>query len=115
MLPSGSLGPEALALTASGALPVRGVSTSAAVGGRFGCVMTRVVVAEPPSALAAVKTTAKLPVSPAAGVHVNTPDCAFAAGVNVAVWPAGRPARFTWTDRKSTRLNSSHLGISYAV
>src|SRR5256885_8854997 len=25
------------------------------------------------------------------------------------------PARRTWTDRKSTRLNSSHLVISYAV
>src|SRR5258705_10167876 len=25
------------------------------------------------------------------------------------------PAACRWTDRKSTRLNSSHLGISYAV
>src|ERR1035441_4742243 len=26
-----------------------------------------------------------------------------------------KPFRFSQTDRKSTRLNSSHLGISYAV
>src|SRR5437899_4130212 len=34
------------------------------------------------------------------------------------VWPdpCGRPRpAFSWSDRKSTRLNSSHLGISYAV
>src|SRR3712207_8862090 len=34
-------------------------------------------------------------------------------GVNVAF--AGRRRRFTTADRKSTRLNSSHANISYAV
>src|SRR5256885_5961969 len=29
--------------------------------------------------------------------------------------PAGRSSRISWSDRKSTRLNSSHLVISYAV
>src|SRR3712207_7295890 len=27
----------------------------------------------------------------------------------------GRPVEITWADRKSTRLNSSHANISYAV
>src|SRR5437899_6005107 len=30
-------------------------------------------------------------------------------------WHAGRKSRHACQDRKSTRLNSSHLGISYAV
>src|SRR5205807_4718649 len=30
-------------------------------------------------------------------------------------WPAGRPGARGGPDRKSTRLNSSHLVISYAV
>src|SRR5262245_64101159 len=35
------------------------------------------------------------------------------AAAGVRMGGAGRPTSFT--DRKSTRLNSSHLGISYAV
>src|SRR5258705_1509731 len=39
-----------------------------------------------------------------------------AAGADVAARRAGRhPGRGATSDRKSTRLNSSHLGISYAV
>src|ERR1039458_9467554 len=34
---------------------------------------------------------------------------------NVPPSPSGSPANPVSTDRKSTRLNSSHLGISYAV
>src|SRR5947199_7439030 len=39
------------------------------------------------------------------------------AGRSGAARSTGRPARCAWSerDRKSTRLNSSHLGISYAV
>src|ERR1039457_7553343 len=33
----------------------------------------------------------------------------------LALGPGRKNARFTCTDRKSTRLNSSHLVISYAV
>src|SRR5258705_3845753 len=40
-------------------------------------------------------------------VHGSAPDI---AGKEVA-----NPVAQIWTDRKSTRLNSSHLGISYAV
>src|SRR6266568_7917971 len=32
-----------------------------------------------------------------------------------AAWPGRRPARRAGRDRKSTRLNSSHSSISYAV
>src|SRR5256885_8841564 len=45
--------------------------------------------------------------SPAVQGHFRTP---LAAGM-----PATRPLRLVWRDRKSTRLNSSHLVISYAV
>src|SRR3712207_7426712 len=31
------------------------------------------------------------------------------------LFDAARVAKFLWTDRKSTRLNSSHANISYAV
>src|SRR5437899_7104581 len=38
------------------------------------------------------------------------------AGENLSVWHEGKiPWREGDRDRKSTRLNSSHLGISYAV
>src|ERR1017187_3191828 len=30
-------------------------------------------------------------------------------------WPCSTPGRLAWIDRKSTRLNSSHRCISYAV
>src|SRR2546426_5382386 len=33
----------------------------------------------------------------------------------VVVAQAGRAGKYLWADRKSTRLNSSHLVISYAV
>src|SRR2546427_5356218 len=36
-------------------------------------------------------------------------------GVQVSVWTVGRYLRATVQDRKSTRLNSSHSQISYAV
>src|SRR3712207_8888095 len=32
-----------------------------------------------------------------------------------APWPAGSSGVGAWADRKSTRLNSSHANISYAV
>src|SRR2546426_8421270 len=35
--------------------------------------------------------------------------------VTMTVAPSSRDASTVWTDRKSTRLNSSHLVISYAV
>src|ERR1035438_5193320 len=41
-------------------------------------------------------------------------DLLAAAGVHGTVASAG-PRYFGFVDRKSTRLNSSHLGISYAV
>ena len=93
MLPSGSLEPDALAATASGALPVRGVTASTALGGWLGRVTTTFVCAVPESALAARNVTVKLPVSPAPGVQRSTPDRASRAGVNAAVFPGGSPAR----------------------
>src|SRR6266496_6369843 len=46
--------------------------------------------------------------SPGAGSHCRHP----ASGRSARVSRAGRPR---WSDRKSTRLNSSHVEISYAV
>src|SRR5258708_11256304 len=43
-----------------------------------------------------------------------TPITKFAAPAN-AKHPASRNAKKNWPDRKSTRLNSSHQIISYAV
>src|SRR5690554_1882805 len=37
------------------------------------------------------------------------------AGVHVPVWPVDADKFGGWLDRKSTRLNSSHVRISYAV
>src|SRR5690625_6543574 len=52
------------------------------------------------------------------GYSLSTPECYACGGVGsmlarerFATRPEGRPA----TDRKSTRLNSSHVAISYAV
>src|SRR5205814_9797022 len=50
----------------------------------------------------------------------NTPDTAYLyTSSDLAHWrylhPFYRGGFFTEGDRKSTRLNSSHLGISYAV
>src|SRR5690242_21454742 len=53
----------------------------------------------------------------AGGLHV----AAFAAGSLIAGLVSARAERTTgrkrlfWLDRKSTRLNSSHMSISYAV
>src|ERR1039458_7952272 len=46
-----------------------------------------------------------------AGMAALSSSAAMACATS-AQWPASTPKR---TDRKSTRLNSSHLGISYAV
>src|SRR5262245_64855038 len=35
--------------------------------------------------------------------------------VSSRAWRRDRDRAWLWSDRKSTRLNSSHLGISYAV
>src|SRR5437899_188091 len=46
------------------------------------------------------------------------PDLTVAENFQICRWLAeisGRGAQAAQTDRKSTRLNSSHLGISYAV
>src|SRR5256885_7171643 len=57
-------------------------------------------------------------------IKLQKPDCIFVAvvgGSNVAFYKALKAAGITGdtqllvTDRKSTRLNSSHLVISYAV
>src|SRR2546426_6412080 len=44
--------------------------------------------------------------------RVGVPEHLLPASPNI--FPTGKP-RPTWIDRKSTRLNSSHLVISYAV
>ena len=61
-MPSESLDPEAFATTASGALPVLGVTTSETVGGWLAAPTVNTVLAEPESAFAAVKVTVKEPV-----------------------------------------------------
>src|SRR5258705_2981554 len=52
-------------------------------------------------------------------LHDALPICGFAAAALLAavlvVREASPPAAPRYLDRKSTRLNSSHLGISYAV
>ena len=53
-MPSGSEEPEASALTPSGAVPVDGVTVSAAVGGRFRCATataTDFVAVAPPESV----------------------------------------------------------------
>src|SRR5947199_9118592 len=45
----------------------------------------------------------------------NDEPLAFERGPHRGIVEAGRVARSDYRDRKSTRLNSSHLGISYAV
>src|SRR5437899_5663711 len=45
----------------------------------------------------------------------HTPSTARPGSTRFRATPPGRVARRGNTDRKSTRLNSSHLGISYAV
>src|SRR5437899_5038367 len=45
----------------------------------------------------------------------RTARAAFSGDDERALALAARSARSTRADRKSTRLNSSHLGISYAV
>src|SRR3712207_9170111 len=49
----------------------------------------------------------KLAVSPLAMARL--------ARVRLALWRLHTPSDRTWRDRKSTRLNSSHANISYAV
>src|SRR5215471_14204391 len=55
--PSGSVEPEALAVTGSGSFPDFGVTASTAVGGRFAAVTVSRVTADPTSALAALNVS----------------------------------------------------------
>ena len=57
IVPSGSLEPAAVAVTASGSLPVIGVTLRTAVGGSLAVSTVMAVVAEPDRALAAVNVT----------------------------------------------------------
>src|SRR5206468_1608416 len=83
MEPSGSLEPVASRVTCSGSLPLDGVATSLAVG-TWLVRWTVIVVAEvPDKALAAVNVTTKVPVSPAAGVHVKVPVVLPGPGVKL--------------------------------
>src|ERR1035438_3270139 len=50
-------------------------------------------------------------------VHFGRPgvDHVKISDIHGTIGPRGKRVELTSTDRKSTRLNSSHLGISYAV
>src|SRR5262245_41954916 len=51
----------------------------------------------------------------AAGTNSRAPRSANSTGPEPVLGVLGSSTRARFSDRKSTRLNSSHLGISYAV
>src|SRR5438445_13815613 len=64
----------------------------------------------PPSKIYTLSLHDALPISPR---HV--PSCPACAALDRIGLPARRPRLTRGRDRKSTRLNSSHANISYAV
>jgi hypothetical protein len=98
IVPSGSLEPEAFAVTVRGSFPVEGVAVRTTTGSWFEPPTAIEVVADPLSALAAVKVTPNVPATPAAGVHTSVPDVLPAPAVNTASWPGGRLERSAVSD-----------------
>src|SRR5688572_25601261 len=69
------------------------------------------VGADPTSTFLEVKTTPKVPLSVAAGVHVSVPDVLPAPGVNTALFPGGSQERSAASERSASASGSSALTL----
>src|SRR5205814_4054360 len=70
-----------------------------------------------PISIRKVRTSPRLPASTGSWAHASALRSSNASptGSPTRCWARYSSRIATFTDRKSTRLNSSHLGISYAV